>query len=384
MKEITDIIIAYENACAAGKKAALATVVHVEGSSYRRPGARMLVTEDGMLTGAISGGCLEGDALRKALLAINEQKNKLVTYDTSDEDDARFGVQLGCNGIVHILFEPILQDIPENPIQLLKHIAAQRDAAVLISLFSLENKAQQPGLCMLQIASRSWVNAAADLSSALLADLHNQSKQVLSQGKSLTKQYADGDLNAYVELLQPPISLIICGAGNDAIPLVQAANLIGFSTTVIDGRQSHANIQRFPTANTVIVAKGDQAAAQVITDERTAWVLMTHNYNYDLQVLERLFKADCRYIGILGPKTKLYRMFDDMASNGVQVTEEIQRKIFSPVGLDIGAETAEEIAISIIAEIKAVFNASSGQFLRDKQGAIHNRHVQQNLKLKFS
>lgn len=384
MKEITDIIIAYENACAAGKKAALATVVHVEGSSYRRPGARMLVTEDGMLTGAISGGCLEGDALRKALLAINEQKNKLVTYDTSDEDDARFGVQLGCNGIVHILFEPILKDIPENQIQLLKHIATQRDSAVLISLFSLENKAQQPGLCMLQIANRSWVNAAADLSSALLTDLHNQSKQVLSQGKSMTKQYADGDLNAYVELLQPPISLIICGAGNDAIPLVQAANLIGFSTTVIDGRQSHANIQRFPTVNTVIVAKGDQAAAQVITDERTAWVLMTHNYNYDMQVLEQLFKTDCRYIGILGPKTKLYRMFDDMASNGVQLTEEIQRKIFSPVGVDIGAETAEEIAISIIAEIKAVFNASSGQFLRDKQGAIHNRHVQQNLKLKLS
>src|SRR6201991_4776826 len=98
MKEITDIIKSYELALSTGKKMALATVVHVEGSSYRRPGARMLVTDDGQLTGAISGGCLEGDALRKALLAISQQRNKLVVYDTTDDDDLQFGVQLGCNG----------------------------------------------------------------------------------------------------------------------------------------------------------------------------------------------------------------------------------------------------------------------------------------------
>ena len=107
MKEITDIINAYDKAVAAGKQSALATVVNVEGSSYRRPGARMLVEDNGKITGAISGGCLEGDALRKALLAINQQQNKLVTYNTLDPDDVAFGVQLGCNGIVHILFEPI-------------------------------------------------------------------------------------------------------------------------------------------------------------------------------------------------------------------------------------------------------------------------------------
>src|ERR1700712_133184 len=109
MKELKEIIGAYDQAAGEGKQTALATVVHIEGSSYRRPGARMLVTEDGELTGAISGGCLEGDALRKAMLAISEQKNKLVTYDTTDEEDAKLGIQLGCNGIVYILFEPIKQ-----------------------------------------------------------------------------------------------------------------------------------------------------------------------------------------------------------------------------------------------------------------------------------
>src|ERR1043165_2913977 len=119
-KEIRDIIAAYEAAKQRGQQTALATVVHVEGSSYRRPGARMLVEDTGRMTGAISGGCLEGDALRKALLAINQQQNKLVTYNTLLEDDIDFGVQLGCNGIVHILFEPINPEQTDNPIALLE------------------------------------------------------------------------------------------------------------------------------------------------------------------------------------------------------------------------------------------------------------------------
>src|SRR5689334_21057975 len=126
MKEIRDIIQAYDEAQQLGKQTALATVVHVVGSSYRRPGARMLVTEDGELTGAISGGCLEGDALRKAMLALMQNQNKLIIYDTTDEDDAKLGVQLGCNGIVSILFEPIQKDEANHPINLLKKCVQQR------------------------------------------------------------------------------------------------------------------------------------------------------------------------------------------------------------------------------------------------------------------
>ncbi|WP_223833362.1 XdhC family protein [Pedobacter riviphilus] len=142
MKEITDIIKAYQKATKEKKKTALATVVKVEGSSYRRPGARMLITEDGQLTGAISGGCLEGDALRKALSAIVQQENKLITYDTTDEDDAKFGVQLGCNGIVHILFEPIIETDDLNPIAILTALQSKRENAVLVTLFSLADKLQ--------------------------------------------------------------------------------------------------------------------------------------------------------------------------------------------------------------------------------------------------
>jgi xanthine dehydrogenase accessory factor len=150
MKEIIEIIQAFDRAKEENKKTALATVVHVEGSSYRRPGARMLITEEGEMTGAISGGCLEGDALRKALLTIMEQQAKLVTYDTNDEDDAQLGLGLGCNGIIQVLIEPIDPANLDNPVQLLKRVTAKRQKASLVTLFSLQDKRKtQPGTCML-------------------------------------------------------------------------------------------------------------------------------------------------------------------------------------------------------------------------------------------
>src|SRR5436190_15205009 len=148
VKEISDIVAAFNEAQKQGRRTALATVVHVEGSSYRRPGARMLVVDNGRMTGAISGGCLEGDALKKALLAINQGQNKLVTYDTLHEDDIEFGVQLGCNGIVHILLEPIDPLHVHNPIALLKKCLSMRKDAVLVTMFSLKNYHDfQPGTC---------------------------------------------------------------------------------------------------------------------------------------------------------------------------------------------------------------------------------------------
>ena len=146
-KEIIDIIHAFKEAEKAGLQTALATVVHVDGSSYRRPGARMLVTDRGQITGTISGGCLEGDALVKARMAIHEKKNTLVTYNTmDDQEDVEFGVQLGCNGIVHILFEPIDPAVPNHAVALLEECSMKRENAVLVTLFSLVNRrGEQPG-----------------------------------------------------------------------------------------------------------------------------------------------------------------------------------------------------------------------------------------------
>ncbi len=371
MKEIRDIIESFDNAVKEGKRAALATVVHVEGSSYRRPGARMLVTDDGQLTGAISGGCLEGDALKKALLAINQQNNKLVTYDTSDEDDAKFGVQLGCNGIVHILFEPIDSTRELHAIILLRELVSRRADGVLVTLFSLTNS-NQPGTGLLYRDSKviqSYLQHT--LQEALLPDIRKAVEEKASRLKENIPGYSS--MHAFMDFIPPEVSLVIIGAGNDAQPLVEITDVLGWSTTVIDGRASHATAARFPKAGNVIIAKSADALAGILLDEQTVVVLMTHNYNYDLDVLRQLIDKNILYVGVLGPKTKLDKMLIELKETGSEITPAQQEKIHGPLGLDIGAETAEEIAVSLVAEIKSVLLGKTALPLKDKEEPIHPR-----------
>lgn len=369
MKEIKAILKSFEDAEKAGKKSALVTVVHVEGSAYRRPGARMLITEDGQLTGAISGGCLEGDALRKALSAIVQQQNKLITYDTTDEDDAKFGIQLGCNGIVHILFEPIQNEKAVNPIKLLQQLLSSRQEAVLMTLFSFDHPLQ-PGTSLL------YRNDICQ--SSLTGTLHHN--MVIAAREAFQNKSSDfrsflnetHELNVFIQYLAPPVALVIAGAGNDVLPLVDITAVLGWHTTVVDGRPSHATIQRFAKADLVLVAKPEEVLQKVSVDARTFFVLMTHNFNYDLALLQQLITTDCAYIGALGPRKKLERMIAELNDEGIVVNEKQRALIHGPVGLDIGAETAEEIAVSIVAEISSVVNRRSGNALRDKAEGIHN------------
>jgi xanthine/CO dehydrogenase XdhC/CoxF family maturation factor len=385
MKEIQAIIQAFEEAQQQGKQTALATVVHVQGSSYRRPGARMLITADGQLTGAISGGCLEGDALRKALLVMTRQQPMLVTYDTTDEDDAKLGVGLGCEGIIHIVIEPILPDQPDNPIQLLKNISAQRQHAVLVMLFSLNDRREvQPGTCLLQLPGGTVTARVGNdaLQKAITAD----AKTAFINQVSATKTYvSEGkQFTAFIELIKPAVSVVIIGAGNDAMPVAQMANLLGWQVTVADGRPVYATAARFPTANQVLVTKPDQVIEQITIDAQTVFVLMTHNYNYDLKVLRQLITRRVTYIGMLGPRKKLVRMLDELKTEGIEPTAEQLATVYGPVGLNIGAENAEEIALSIIAEIKAIIAGRNGEPLRKSVDTIHPRVEKEIEEVKIS
>lgn len=374
MTEIEDIIASFKTAQSANKKMALATVVHVQGSSYRRPGARMLVTEDGELTGAISGGCLEGDALRKALLAITQQQNKLVTYDSMDEEDNNIGIQLGCNGIVHILFEPVDASQQHNPIALLQQLVQQTSAAVLVTLFSLHSSSEQPGTCLLTAGSKRFGAIKEPLPEQQIV---KDSVTALARRQSMIKDYAladDKNITAFIELVEPPVDLVVAGAGNDVFPLVQIASLLGWHVTVVDGRKTHANAKRFPNVKKLIVAKPPEVMQELTIYEHTVVVLMSHNYNYDIALLRHLLQANCNYIGLLGPKAKLSKMLDELAEEGIKVSAEQKEKIYGPVGLDIGAETAAEIAVAVVAEIKAVLSKRSGATLRSKPGFIHEHH----------
>jgi xanthine dehydrogenase accessory factor len=378
VKEIKDIINAYELAQQAGRQTALATVVHVDGSSYRQAGARMLVTDEGQLTGAISGGCLEGDALRKALLVMAQQKPMLVTYDTSDEDDAKLGVGLGCNGIIHILIEPIDPSNENNAVNLLKKILAQRQKAVLLTIFDMQNrKANQPGTCF--VYSENGETAGQVSPDFLQLVLTADAKQALQQQASATKKYtADTEsLTVFTEFIQPPVSVVIIGGGNDVMPLVQMANILGWHTTVVDGRANYATAARFPLAGRVVVAKPDMVLSQVPIDEQTVFLLMTHNYNYDLAILKQLVNTKVVYTGVLGPRKKMDRMMSELQAEGILLTKEQLARIYSPVGLNIGAETAEEIALSVLSEIKAVLAQRPGGSLRNQLTPIHQREKQE-------
>ncbi|WJS94011.1 XdhC family protein [Flavobacterium johnsoniae] len=367
MKEISEILKAYSAAKEARKKTALATVVKVEGSSYRQPGARMLVTEDGILTGAISGGCLEGDALRKALLSINQKQNKLVTYNTSNEDDAEVGLQLGCNGIVHILFEYINEETQNNPIQLLEQLELERKEAVIVTVFSLKRNAFQMGTTLFFRKESPFLNHNNEVLN-LISDV----KEVLKNKISTVKKLQENEDEALIEYIKPSISLVIAGAGNDIQPLVKMAAILGWKINLGEGRATHATSKRFPKANQVLVVKPEQFLDNIQIDDQTYFLLMTHNYKYDLAVLKSLLRTNCHYIGILGPKSKFSRMLDDLQNEGISVNEEQLSRIHTPVGLDIGAETSEEIALSIISEIKAVASQRAGTYLKYKSGKIHN------------
>ncbi|MEO6314410.1 MAG: XdhC family protein [Chitinophagaceae bacterium] len=372
MKEIEDIIQSYGDAIAAGKKTALATVVYVEGSSYRRPGARMLITEDGALTGAISGGCLEGDALRKALLVIMQQQSMLVTYDTSNEEDAVIGLGLGCNGIIQVLIEPVDDSDVNHPIRLLKRVADRVQKASLVTLFCLADKKKpQPGTCLLMTEDGEVTGASSYLNDVLL----DGARDVLLNGQSSFQNYiAEAfQFTAFTEFIPPAVSLVVIGAGNDIIPLVNMAAILGWRTTIIDGRPTHAKKERFPASCSVLLAKPEQVLEQVIINDRTAIVLMTHNYNYDMAMLAVLSTKQLMYTGMLGPKKKLNRMLAELQEGGILFTAAQLAKIHSPVGLDIGAETAEEIALSILAEIKSVFAVAKAQPLKGNTEPIHER-----------
>jgi xanthine/CO dehydrogenase XdhC/CoxF family maturation factor len=334
----------------------------------------MLITEDGYMTGAISGGCLEGDALRRAMYAIHEQKIKLVTYDTTDEDESRPGFGLGCNGVIQVLFEPIREHDQYSSIALLRSLVETGKEAVLVTLFHLANRyGDHPGTCLMLKDNEvvSSLKNDQELEASVLSD----AKNAIANKRTGFKNYLSEtqNVNAFMQFIAPPVSLVVIGAGNDVMPLVKMADLLGWKTTVVDARPAYANPGRFVPACRIVVSKPEKMLGHIATDNQTAFVLMTHNYHYDLAVLRELLKGKLRYIGLLGPRKKLDRMLRELELKGVQLPEDQLRNVYGPSGLNIGAETPEEIALSILAEIKSVFAGADGRALREREVVIHPR-----------
>ena len=363
MYELEKIIQAYHATDFDSKKAALATVVKVTGSSYRSPGAKMFITDDGRWVGSISGGCLEGDALRKARNVMREGKPQLVTYDTMDDENNGLGVSLGCNGIIHVLIEPINNQY--NPMIDLIRIDGC-DNLVAAALVYQSTNSHIPVGTRMDTDSQS----ASNLNSLLNADLAKQLESKLSY----TKDYVttDGEVSVFFEVYEPPIDLLIFGGGFDAQPVAAFARQLGWKVTVLDECVAHLLPINFPDSQ-LQGCQRERVTKDVEVKPYSAAVLMSHNYHYDLEVLRQLIDTDISYIGILGPRKKGQKMFDELATKGIELTKDDHHRIHNPIGLDIGADTPEEIALSIVAEIKSKFAGRSSGFLKYKHGSIHNK-----------
>ena len=366
MKELQRIIEAYRSIDFSLRKVALATVVRVEGSSYRRPGARMLITDDGKWVGAISGGCLEGDALRKARKVMVEGIAAIVSYDTMDDGSENLGIGLGCNGIIDVLIEPVDPMDKANPLEILIPFIEIKNPEVLATVWRTEG---DTGISLGQRFSTLGKND--DRFPFLQEDFHCSK----FNGRSLNKEYelASGRIEVFFEVIQPPLQLLIFGAGYDAIPVVKLAKELGWKVIVNDDCIAHINPKKFFEADQLMVCSRDYIHPDLKIDRHAAALLISHNYKFDLSILQNLLGTEVGYIGILGPRKRFLKMLKELKEKGMELSSDDLNKIYSPVGLNIGAETPDEIALSVIAEIRAVFSHKRGGHLKNLAGPIHER-----------
>lgn len=295
MHEIDRIIAAARQVIQEGERGILVTIVATRGSTYRRPGARAILSEDGRSFGTLSGGCLERDLAERARQWLGDFTPRLTTYDSTRSDDLIFGLGLGCRGVTDLLIEPFDAH----------HVPA------LIDRFAWHGREPVP-----------W-------------------NTPLPGGGMLE------------ETIHPQKSMLIVGGGPDCEPVARMAEAIGWLATVVAPKEVHP----------------EALGSAVDLTQFDAAVVMTHNFLYDLELLQWLLPSSVRYVGLLGPKERGLELLEKLDA----VSPSDRARLFSPIGLDLGAETPEEIAVSILAEAQAVLNGRTGGQLCKATGPIHQR-----------
>ena len=355
-----------------GKTTVLTTVIEAQGSTYRRAGARMLLTSDGCSVGTISGGCLEADVALRAQKMMASGQPIVVTYDTTSDEDIVWGLGLGCNGLVRVLIEPITPQQTDY-VEFLSRCYGDRQLGVVATLVSVTGSVQEKvGTRLMLQQNGSFIS---HLSPSVAASTVEDARAALERKLSSLKSYQlpTGEVEVFIEVIQPPLSLLIFGAGHDALPVARFAKELGWNVTVVDSRQSTATHNRFTDADAIVLSRPENITDHISVGDRTVAVVMTHNYLHDLELLKILLPSQVCYLGILGPKSRTERLLAELRQIGTQPTKDQMHRLYAPIGLDIGADTPEEIALSIIAGIQAVITGRLGNQLRERKGSIHEQ-----------
>nr|MDQ3041694.1 XdhC family protein [Acidobacteriota bacterium] len=353
------------------EQAILATVVDVVGSGYRRAGARMLIDANGYSIGTVSGGCLEADVLERAKRVLQSGEPTIITYDTTQDENSVFGLGMGCRGVIRVLLEPIEKE--SFLIRVFQFLFEHRHRQFIATIISSDRAAIGGRIFYSAFDQFDFEAPPEDVEE--LRELANECEIFFRQNKSAeVREYqtANATYELFFENINPPLTLLLFGAGFDALPAVRFAKELGWRVTVIDHRAAFANAERLPEADEIIVERAEDLPEGLFKDENSVAVVMTHNYDRDREILYRLLNSSCKYIGALGPKKRTENLIQELRDAGKKFDENNLIKIHAPIGLDIGAETPEEIALAIIAEIKTVLAHRDGGFLRVRDKPIHN------------
>lgn len=375
MIEISKLLDALDELAAERQDAVMATVVKVEGSAYRRPGARMFIPRVGASVGTVSGGCLEGDLARKAWWLTETGVAVMRTYSTGVADDEagaeeELAFGLGCNGTVHILLERIRAGQPFLPAQLLRQVRESKSPAVLATVIGSSNEA-------VHLGERAAIGPEGELHTLvehqhLVELLEADLQETLGLRRSAIQRYPleIGEVEVLLEYLPPPRKLVVFGGGHDAQPLVSLAKQQGWHVAVVDSRSHFARRERFPDADEVLNLKFEQPYDFEALIANAAVVVMSHSYSQDCHWLEQALRHQPAYIGQLGPRSRTERLLDEMGPASRSLPA--YARLHYPMGLDIGGDAPESVALSVLAEITAYFNNRNGRMLKERAAPIHD------------
>ena len=367
------IIEGLAKAADAGDSTVLATVVRVTGSSYGGVGARMLVRVDGSTVGLVSGGCLESDLAEHAKRISSNGRAEVVSYDTRNDEDAPWGLGLGCNGLIEILIVPVSPSEARDIAGMLGTALGGSSPAVIATVMRVSDAgagAPAVGAHALLLdelrysGSRNWGRDSN------LAEAAKKFPEALAAGRrGMVAEIGSAEIA--FEVVMPSIRLVVCGSGPDARPIAAMGVDQGWDVIVADHRPlTDAHVARFPGAKVIHCADASKLSDIVSPTRRTAVVVASHHFERDRNYLQSLLASNAGYIGMLGPRARTERMLSDLAGRGIGGAEGDER-LYAPVGMDIGGDGPDAIALSIVAEVSAVLGERSGGHHRDRRGPLH-------------
>jgi xanthine dehydrogenase accessory factor len=371
MSSHRQIIEGLFEAADAGEPVVLATVVRITGSSYGGVGSRMLISVDGTTVGLVSGGCLESDIAEHARRVSSTGAAEVVRYDTLEDDDAPWGLGLGCNGLIDILLEPLLPAQAKAVADLLL-CALDNDepSAMATVIHVIDSDSNSPTVGAHALGIDTSILTSGDWGTGfVLADAsEDMADAILAGRRGMVRDY-DGVEVAF-EVIRPSVHLLVCGSGPDVAPIVRFGSELGWEVTVVDHRAGASErSSRFPGAKIVECMDPLELADCVNLNSRTAAVVVSHHFERDKNYLQALLECDVAYIGMLGPRARTERMFADFETLPVPIQPD--ERVYSPVGMDIGGDGPDQIALAIVAEVSAVTNRRAAGHLRDTRGPLH-------------